>query len=77
MAIYSAVVVFFLVISTSLVAEKARMFRRGVKEVKVGTPTHSEFEDTCDIYDKKGIPCSNVEAAVVCIQDCDINPLIE
>ncbi|XP_028392452.1 uncharacterized protein LOC114517011 [Dendronephthya gigantea] len=59
MTIYSATVVFLLVISTSLVAEKARKFRRSVRKVD------SIFVDTCDVYDKKGVPCRNVEAAVV------------
>jgi hypothetical protein len=70
MLIYSAVYVFLLLISTSLVAEKARQFRRGVRKIYTKDSKgekHYEFEDTCDYYSDSGSPCSNVEAATVCI----------
>ena len=54
---------FLLLISASLVAEKARKFRRGVTYYKVNH--HQEPEDTCDYYDDLGSPCRNVEAAAV------------
>ncbi len=66
MLIYSALYTFLLLISTSLVAEKGRQFRRGVREYKVND--HDEFEDTCDYYGRGSrSSCGNVEAAVVCI----------
>ena len=52
---------FLLLISASLVAEKARQFRRGVTKHKV--KHHFEPEDTCDYYKDLGSPCRNVEAA--------------
>ena len=59
MLVYSGTEAFLLLIASSVVAEKARKLRRGTEEIK------GEFLDTCDIYDKHGVPCSNVEAAVV------------
>ena len=77
MVIYSALYAFLLLISTSLVAEKARQFRRGVVEVthESRTPrtTRRTFVDTCEYYDSNS-PCSNVEAAVVCIIHRNIRP---
>ena len=64
MVVYSAAVLFFLLIATSLVAEKARQYRRG--ETRYIVDGHTEFEDTCDRFDDQGSPCRNVEAAVVC-----------
>ena len=64
MVVYSAAVLFFLLIATSLVAEKARQYRRGETKYEVGN--HTEYEDMCDYFDAKGSPCRNVEAAVVC-----------
>ena len=64
MVIYSALYVFLLLISASLVAEKARKFRRGAIKINLGD--RQTFIDSCEYYDSKS-PCSNVEAAVVCI----------
>ena len=59
MLVYSGTEAFLLLIASSVVAEKARKLRRGTE--KIG----GKFRDTCDIYDDKGVACSNVEAAVV------------
>ena len=59
---------FLLLISASLVAEKARRFRRGVTQHIV--QHHNEPEDTCDYYKDLGSPCRNVEAAAVGICNC-------
>ena len=64
MLIYSALYTFLLLISTSLVAEKGRQFRRGVREYEVSH--HEQYEDTCDYYGRGSrSSCGNVEAAVV------------
>lgn len=57
MIIYSVSEVLLLLISSSIVAEKSRQLRRGVKH-----PTGKHYIDTCDEY---SVSCSNVEAAVV------------
>lgn len=59
MTIYSMIVSFLLLVAASIVADKARKYRRGVIKY------NGEYHDTCDYYDLHGSPCRNVEAAVV------------
>ncbi|XP_046843467.1 uncharacterized protein LOC124437548 [Xenia sp. Carnegie-2017] len=58
MTIYSMIVSFLLLVAASIVADKARKYRRGAIRYR------GEYVDTCDHYDQHGSPCRNVEAAV-------------